>query len=261
LVAVKPIIFAFTLGDWREKNYPLIEWLEWHAGELGLSTYLLYVGEVDEEVNKVARDVNARVFTTSEKPPSGVDYRAFYKQLALSKTPNGLKIMLDIDEFLLTRNLSDEYIPELGKANYLLLYSPTSDLRHVWDVADWLNKWRARIEDEGKKRGLDISLRDVVPLPAPHKMPRIFWNQASIVGDGGAVDLPIDSFKKPVPALHISWRCDWVEFTRKSWLWVLGKEGIREKDIPKYLPVRKVNYPIPAKLRDILKDYMKKCKE
>jgi len=51
-VAVKPIVFAFTLGDWKKKNYPLVEWLEWHAGELGLSTYLLYVGEVDEEVDE-----------------------------------------------------------------------------------------------------------------------------------------------------------------------------------------------------------------
>jgi len=260
-VAVKPIIFAFTLDDWRTKNYPLVEWLEWHAGELGLSTYLLYVGKANEEVNEVARDVNARVLTTSEKSPSGVDYRAFYKQLALSKTPNGLKVMLDIDEFLLIGNLGNEYIPEPGKANYLLLYSPTTDLRHVWGVADWLDKWRARIESGGRKRGLDISLKDVVPLPAPQRMPRVFWNQAKIVGDGGAVDLPIDGFKKPVPALHISWRCDWVEFTRKSWLWVLGMERVREKDIPKYLPVKKVEYPIPSRLREILRDYMKRCKD
>lgn len=261
MVVKRPIVFAFTLSDWKVKNFPLLEWLRWHAGELELPTYLLYIGEVDDEIAKVARDVNARVFSTSEESPSGVDYRAFYKQLALSKTPNGLKIMLDIDEFLLTRNLSDEYIPEPGKANYLLLYSPTSDLRHVWDIADWLDKWKAKIENEGRKRGSNISLKGVVPLPAPQRMPRVFWDQAKIVGDGGAVDLPIDGFRKPVPALHISWRCDWVEFTRKSWLWVLGMERIREKDIPKYLPVRKVNYPIPAKLRDILKDYMKKCRE
>jgi hypothetical protein len=258
-VSLKPIVFAFTLNDWKAKNYPIVEWLQWHAGVLGLRVFLLYVGSRDEELEDVAYKAGAELIYTTEKPPEGVDYRAFYKQLALSKTPGDLKVMLDIDEFLLSGELSPRQVPSPGKANYLMLYTPTTDLEHVWVLSNRLEAWRRLMNRKATERGLNIDFTGITPYPAPIKMPRVFWNQAKVIGDGGQIDLPIDTDKSPVEALHLTWRCNWEEFVKKTWLWILGLSKIREKDIPKFLPVRKARFSIPSELREILEEYMKGC--
>jgi len=70
---------------------------------------------------------------------------------------------------------------------------------------------------------------------------------------------PLIRSKSPVEALHLTWRCNWEEFVKKTWLWVLGLSKIREKDIPKFLPVRKARFSIPSELKEILEGYLKGC--
>ena len=272
----KPWLYAFTFDDWVEKRFPLAEWVEWH-GSNGYPMALVYVlakwrghhnGFIasNDHFDKVKPllekyGVVYAVVKASEWVDRDSDPRAYYKQLAQWLTPPGLKVLLDIDEFIPFRFIGDEYVPSRGMCNILEMYVPTPDLEGVWELdKDRLEQWRRETTARLRALGMDVDLSMHVPAPAPVRfMCRVHWDYAQVITDGGTLSLQPDQYKLPLPVIHLTLKRS-AELIDKTWLWAYGVQNITWQDIERLLPVRKKPYPIPEDLKRLLKPFFEDFK-
>jgi len=243
--------FAFTYTrDWR--RWPLPEWMEW-VYRLGGQACLVAVGQEDAGLTKVAKDFNVNLTYVRERDIRFMDPRAYYKLLAELTCSPGLKFILDIDEFPISRLEIDSLNPPRGRSVGIVHIPSTWD-KAPMKVALFFDSSRTTKEYEELKRDVGAN---IIPLNAyvndSRQMARIFKGYAGIVGDGGNVELPVDPNSKPVHVLNII--KDERDLVEKSWAWKFGYKSITSNEIVKLYPLNWVKIDMPDELAGILERY------
>jgi hypothetical protein len=245
--------FAFTYTrDWRE--WPLPEWMEW-VYRLGGQACIVAVGKDDVELTRLAKDFNVNLTYVRERDIRFMDPRAYYKLLAELTCSPGLKFMLDIDEFPISR---PEVDPPRGRSVGIVHMPSTWDKAPNKEVLFFDSSRTTREYEELRKES-----PTVIPLNAykddSRQMARIFKGYAGVRGDGGDVDLPIDSNVKPVHILNII--RNEKELINRSWAWKFGYRHLTSDDITKVFPLKWVKIDMPDELANILERFRKRVSE
>jgi len=246
--------FAFTYTrDWA--RWPLPEWMEW-VYRLGGQACLVAVGKEDVELTRLAKDFNVNLTYVRERDIRFMDPRAYYKLLAELTCSPGLKFMLDIDEFPISR---PEVDPPRGRSVGIVHMPSTWDRAPNKEVL-FFDSSRTTREYEELKRDVGAN---IIPLNAyvndSRQMARIFKGYAGIVGDGGNVELPIDSNSKPVHILNII--KDGKDIVEKSWAWKFGYKIMTSDEVVKLYPLKWVKIDMPDELANILEKYRRRVSE
>jgi hypothetical protein len=241
-IPFNPVIYSFTYDDYQ---YPIEEWVKWHK-MLGYDIYLLFVGEDIENMKKIEEKYKIHVWYIEKKRELRfIDHRAYYKYLAQLTAPQGLKLMLDIDEFLPYRIPTYIKIPE-GYAG--------SIIQHIVYKGDVYEADETREMDYIKNVLNKAKEKGITDIPVPWRstpMLRINENYVQVLGDGANVNLKPLQNLPIIHVLHFTFK-NCYEITRKSWLWVIKGDNYCANI--EYLPIKKSNFPYDPRLRDILKD-------
>ena len=243
LAPFDPDVYAFTYDDGR---YPVEEWARWHARVLGLRVHLVVVGDrAGELARRLEDEYGVDAWPAPRRDIRFSDPRAYYKALAQLAAPPGLKILLDVDEFLPYRPPA---YPRLRRGQAGLVRQ--------------LVLWRGEVYDEDPARApeFEAQVREAAArlgLRLPERLPvarapmrRIHEGYAPVVGDGGEVGLEPAPYP-PLPVLHLQFKgCR--DLTLKSWLWVV--KGRDHCGSIEELPLKRVDFPYDPRLRDIVGD-------
>ncbi len=221
-IALKPFnpsLYAFTFDDYA---YPIEEWVRWHVGILGYDAYILFVGEKTEKMKAIEEKYDKLHvwYVKKKREMRFIDYRAYYKYLAQLTAPQGLKVMLDLDEF----------IP------YKIQAYPFED-RYVGLIKPLIVYRGIVYEDEGNMIGRDA-------------MRRIHTNYTPVLGDGAEVMGEINQNLPILPVLHLQFK-NCYEITRKSWLWkTKGNDYCGSIDD---LHLKQISFAYDPRLKEIIK--------
>ncbi len=131
--------YAFTYDDWREKDYPLDLWIEWHS-KIFDSIVLVYVGDI-YKLKGLEVPENVDILFVPYDRVKGRDY-AFLKNLAQKSLKTEWKMLLDIDEFITERprlRTSNIYIHNLfGDVYHEIIHKGVGEGKSVSGHVPWI---------------------------------------------------------------------------------------------------------------------------
>ena len=172
-------IYNFTAWDWKELDFPLLEWLEWTLPLVDEISLVLY-GKVEDFAiflrdTKPSENPKLKITPLPFHKNDSIDYSFKAMTLAMEELSTTWKLQVPIDEFLAERpnfdGLSDKYA-----------YCPT------------IHNLYGNINTE-LVGGESITM-------LPFEPSRFHYGNQTLVGDSGDVGLPKGKMTKPVHLWH-----------------------------------------------------------